>query len=337
MGVSTQDLTFTGVRTLEGERDVELYVPPPGTKYLHLVGRRDPIDGNGPIVSRVMKVIYWLSGCPTSAHHHLQGIGTTPEKAEAAARSYEGGYAIRMPVDAFFPAGRIDWKFQFKGKGLNLNRDGGEPEMYEVVKRGELIELDEWRSGKRKTAEVERMLNQLDCLTRLSRLEKDVDTKLGDLNHRLERLEKGRRPVTGNLIASALPPLDASSFPYYVVLLAVGIKGAAKGYEWLTDFLEKRKKGKADEIGRITEGAVRTREEAEHLIELQEKTISRQDAELAAALRKGAEAAKEAEDLKAQVAKLDAKLASAGRQWFEREGFIDELGRRIKKLEDGTK
>lgn len=191
MGVSTQDLTFETARTLEGERDVELYVPPPGTKYLHLVGRRDPVDGNGPVVSPVMKALYWLLGLPTSAHYHNQGIATTPEKAEAAARSYVGGYAIRMPVDAFFPAGRIDWKFQYKGKGLTLNRDGGEPEMYEVVKRGVLVELEEWRAGKRKTAEVERMLSQLDCLTRLSRFEKDVDTKLGDLGRRLERLEKG--------------------------------------------------------------------------------------------------------------------------------------------------
>jgi hypothetical protein len=63
--------------------------------------------------------------------------------------------------------------------------------MYEVVKRGERVELGEWRRGERKTAEVERMLSQLDCLTRLSRFEKEVDTKLGDLSQRLERLEKG--------------------------------------------------------------------------------------------------------------------------------------------------
>jgi hypothetical protein len=143
--------------------------------------------------------------------------------------------------------------------------------------------------------------------------------------------------VKDSLIASALPPLDSSTVLYYAVLVLAAIKGAAKGYEWLTDLLDKRKKGKADEIGRLTEDAVRTREEAEHLIALQEKTIVRQDTELAAALRKGAEAVKEAEDLRAQVVKLDAKLTTAGRQWFEREGVIDELGRRLKKLEDGTK
>src|SRR5687768_2201375 len=109
MGVSTQDLTFTGRRTLADERDVELYVPPPGTKHLHLVGRRDPLDpGNGPAASRFMRVVYWLTRTPTSAHYHLQGLATTPEKASAAAEAYEGGFALRLPVDAFFPPGRID-------------------------------------------------------------------------------------------------------------------------------------------------------------------------------------------------------------------------------------
>lgn len=195
MGVSTQDLTFTGRRTLAGERDVERYVPPEGTKFLWLVGRRAPQEGNGPVVSRVMKVIYWCLGLPTSAHHHEQGLATTPEKAEAAARTYEGGYAIRMPVDAFFPPGRIDWKFQFKGAGLNLTRDGGEPELFEVVARreraAELRELADWREGRRKTPEVERMLSQLDCYTRLERFERETDAKLDDLSGRLARLERG--------------------------------------------------------------------------------------------------------------------------------------------------
>jgi hypothetical protein len=192
MGVSTQDLTFENARTLSGERDVELYVPPPGTKYLHLVGRRASLEENGPILACVMKALYWLTGLPTSAHYHNQGIATTPEKAKAAMRKFRGSYAIRMPVDSFFPEGRIDWKFQFKGKGLTLNRDGGEPEMFELIRRSEAEELEEWRTGKRKTPEVEKMLAQLDCLTRLSKFEKEVDAKLDDLGSRVSKLERGR-------------------------------------------------------------------------------------------------------------------------------------------------
>lgn len=194
MGVSTKDLTFAGHRTLADEREVERYVPPAGTKYLYLVGRRAPQDeGNGPVVSRLMKAVYWLTGLPTSAHYHEQGIVTTPEKAAVAAKSYEGGYAIRLPVDSLLPPGCVDWRFQFKGKGLSLNRDGGEPELFEVVSReqreAELAELREWREGRRETQEVALLRQRAECLTRLARFETRVDRALEDLDRRLRALE----------------------------------------------------------------------------------------------------------------------------------------------------
>lgn len=140
--------------------------------------------------------------------------------------------------------------------------------------------------------------------------------------------------MTGNLIASALPPLDSSTLPYYAVLAYGAVRGGAKVYEWVTAQLEKRRKGHAEEVGRATEGATRTRAEAENLIAIQDKTISRLTGELAEAEHKAAEAKKEAEGLRSDVMKLDAKLASAGRQWFEREGFINELERRLEALEN---
>lgn len=138
-----------------------------------------------------------------------------------------------------------------------------------------------------------------------------------------------------SLIASALPPLDPSTFPYYAVLLYAAIKGAAKGYEWLTRFLAERKKDHDAEIGRATEGARMSREEAVHLAEIQDKTIARLEKELSEAEHREAEAVELAKDWEVKAAELAAKLGSAGRQWFEREGVIDELGRRLKKLEDG--
>jgi chromosome segregation ATPase len=140
--------------------------------------------------------------------------------------------------------------------------------------------------------------------------------------------------LTGNLIASALPPLDSSTLAYYAVLVYGVVKVAAKGYERLSDFLDKRKRGKADEMAHLTEETIRTRAEAEHLIDIQGKTIARYEKDIAAASRRELEAEGRAKEWEAKAKELDAKLATAGRQWFEREGVIDELARRLKKLED---
>jgi hypothetical protein len=141
--------------------------------------------------------------------------------------------------------------------------------------------------------------------------------------------------VTENLIASALPPLDSANLAFYAVLLWGLVKGGAKAYEAVTAYLERRKQGHAAEIDRATEGSRMSREEAVHLAEIQERTINRLEKELAEAEgrerveRDGRQAAE------AEAGKLDAKLATAGRQWFEREGFIKDLERRLEALEKG--
>ena len=196
MGVSTRDIPMGGVRSLSDEPAAEAYVPPEGTKWQWLIGRRDPIDSGGPVVRYLMKALYWTFGLPTSAYFHEQGIATTPEKAQVLARKVSGGYAIRLPVDGVLPEGRVDWKYKFTGRGLFGPK--GEQEVFECVASSELSamrrELREWREGVRETEAVALLRRRAERLTRLAEWERRVDATLADLDARLRVLEG--RPVT---------------------------------------------------------------------------------------------------------------------------------------------
>lgn len=135
--------------------------------------------------------------------------------------------------------------------------------------------------------------------------------------------------MSGNLIATSLPPIDATTLPFY----AGAAYGLFKAGRDVYDFWRKRKDGHRAEIAHAAEGATRTREEAEHLIAIQEKTIARLDTELAAAARREAEAIRLKVAAEEAAAEAEEKLTTASRQWFERQGWIADLERRLADLE----